>query len=216
MYYCSPIAGKRFYLQLLLMSVPGPISFEDLCTIASIVYLTFQAACIALGLLEDNCKWIDYLIEAAVFAVSTQLCSLFVTALLYGPIVELVTLWDCFKQFIYNNLPCFLAYQPNAPPIVSEDDNAYFNYGLYFIYQILADYQKMLVDYGLPQFQYQWGVIMEGSNPLFIAKLQQYDPIEEECQFIELCQQLNTDQVVCFNTVVAAIDIDLQAAYFFL
>ena len=41
MYYCSPIAGERFYLRLLLTSVPGPTSFKDLCTVAGIVYLTF-------------------------------------------------------------------------------------------------------------------------------------------------------------------------------
>ena len=56
---------------------------------------------------------------------------------------------------------------------------------------------------------------MEGSNPLFIAELQQYDPIEEEYQFTKLCQQLNIDQVVCFNTVVATIDTNPQAACFF-
>ena len=74
----------------------------------------------------------------------------------------------------------------------------------------------MLVDYSLPQFQYQWGVITEGNNLLLTAELQQYDPIEEECQFTKLCQQLNTDQVACFNTVVAAIDTDPQAACFFI
>ena len=57
---------------------------------------------------------------------------------------------------------------------------------------------------------------MEGSNPLFIAELQQYNSIEEECQFTKLYQQLNTDQVVYFDTVVAAIDTNLQVVYFFL
>jgi hypothetical protein len=70
MYYYSPITGKRFYLQLLLTSVPGPTSFKDLRTITSIVYLTFQAAYMALGLLEDNYKWINCLTEAAVFTIS--------------------------------------------------------------------------------------------------------------------------------------------------
>ena len=46
----------------------------------------------ALGLLEDNYKWINCLIKATVFTISAQLRSLFVTALLYGPIAELVTL----------------------------------------------------------------------------------------------------------------------------
>ena len=64
----------------------------------------------ALGLLNNNYKWVNYLTKAAVFIISAQLHSLFVTALIYGPIAELVILWDCFKQFIYNNLLYFLAY----------------------------------------------------------------------------------------------------------
>jgi len=49
-----------------------------------------------------------------------------------------------------------------------------------------VDQQKMLMDYSLPQFQHQWGIITEGSNPLLAAELQQYDLMEEEHQFTEL------------------------------
>ena len=66
----------------------------------------------------------------------------------------------------------------------------------------------MFMDYGLPQFQHQWGVIAKYNNLLLAAKLQQYDYIEEEQQFTKLHQQLNTDQAVCFNTITAAIDMD--------
>ena len=46
----------------------------------------------ALGLLEDDYKWINCLIETVVFAVGAQLHSLFVIALLYGSVAELITL----------------------------------------------------------------------------------------------------------------------------
>ena len=122
------------------MSIPSFTSFKDLRTVTSIVYLTFQAAYIALKLLEDNYKWINYLIEAVIFTINTQLCSLFITVLLYSPVTEPVVLQNRFKWSIYNNLPRFLACQPNTPPTVTKDNNAYFNYSLYLIYQILADY----------------------------------------------------------------------------
>ena len=169
----------------------------------------------ALGLLEDDYKWINYFTEAAVFATGAQLRSLFVTALVYGPVAEPVALWDRFKQSICDDLPRFLARQPNAPA-VGEDNDASLDYGLYLIHRMLADHQKTLTDYGLPQFQHQWAVIAEGNNPLLAAELQQYDPIEEERQFTELRQQLNADQAACFDTVVAAIDTDPQTARFFL
>ena len=169
----------------------------------------------ALRLLKNNYKQINCLTEAAVFTINTQLRSLFITILLYSPIAEPVILQDHFKQSIYNNLFYFLAYQLNTPLIVTKDNNAYFNYSLYLIYQIFADHQKILINYSLPQFQYQQGFIIEGNNLFFIAKLQQYNPIKEKHQFTELHQQLNIDQVVYFNTIVAAIDTNLQAAYFF-
>ena len=46
----------------------------------------------ALGLLKNNYKWVNYLTEAAVFTIGAQLCSLFITVLLYSPIAELVVL----------------------------------------------------------------------------------------------------------------------------
>ena len=168
------------------MSVSSRTSFKYLCTVTSIVYPTFQAAYIAIGLLEDDYKQINCLIEACIFTAGTQLYSLFVTTLLYSPVAELVALWDRFKQSICDNLSHFLAQQPNVPFTVSKDDNAHLNYSLYLIYQILADQQKTLTDYGLPQFQHQWGVIAERGNPLLAAELQQYDCIEEEQQFTEL------------------------------
>ena len=105
MYYCSPVAGERFYLRLLLTSVPGPTSFEDLRTIAGIVYPTFQAACVALGLLEDDHEWIDCLTEAAVFATGAKLRSIFLLALLYGPVAGASCFMDRFKQSICDDLP---------------------------------------------------------------------------------------------------------------
>ena len=88
MYYCNPVAGERFYLRLLLTAVRGPTSFEHLRTVAGTLYPTFQAACVALGLLNDDREWIDYLTEASVFAGGPQLRTLFVTALVHGPVAD--------------------------------------------------------------------------------------------------------------------------------
>ena len=88
MYYCSPITSERFYLRLLLTVIPGATSFEHLRTVAGTIYPTFQAACVALGLLNDDREWADCLQEASVFATGAQLRSLFVTALVYSPVTN--------------------------------------------------------------------------------------------------------------------------------
>lgn len=66
MYYVSPRDVERYYLRMLLCHVPGATSFENLrCTpkpdpedpTESIVHPTFQAACVAHGLLADDHEW---------------------------------------------------------------------------------------------------------------------------------------------------------------
>ncbi len=59
MYHCNPFAGERYYLRLLLTSVTGPRSFEDLRIVDNHLYPTFRAACVALGLLEDDGEWVS-------------------------------------------------------------------------------------------------------------------------------------------------------------
>ena len=53
-YHCNPFAGERYYLRLLLTIVRGAKSFQDLCTVNGVLHSTFQATCVARGLLEDD------------------------------------------------------------------------------------------------------------------------------------------------------------------
>jgi len=57
MYFVHLAVGERFFLRLLLIVVPGATSFEHLRTIDDIEHPTFQVACKALGLLQDDAKW---------------------------------------------------------------------------------------------------------------------------------------------------------------
>ena len=54
MYYCNPFAGERYYLRLLLTVIRGAQSFQHLRTVDGILHPTFQATCVARGLLEDD------------------------------------------------------------------------------------------------------------------------------------------------------------------
>ncbi|KAG1043537.1 hypothetical protein G6F43_011632 [Rhizopus delemar] len=64
MYYCTPTAGERFFLRLLLTVVRGPTSFESLKTVNGVVYSTFREACQALHLIEDDQEWFKCFSEA--------------------------------------------------------------------------------------------------------------------------------------------------------
>jgi hypothetical protein len=81
MYYCSPVAGERYYLQLLLTVVRKLQSFKDLYWHEGVCYLTYWAACVAYSLAEDDEEWFQCFTEAVLFTLSRRLQMLFVTAL---------------------------------------------------------------------------------------------------------------------------------------
>ena len=57
MFFVHPSGGELYFLRLLLNTVRGPTSFKDLRTIDGQVHPTFKAACVALGLLQDDEEW---------------------------------------------------------------------------------------------------------------------------------------------------------------
>jgi hypothetical protein len=57
MYHYSPISGEKYYLRLLLTVVRGSRSFTDLYFVEGVRYPTYQAACIARGLAENDQEW---------------------------------------------------------------------------------------------------------------------------------------------------------------
>ncbi|KAL6421224.1 hypothetical protein ACFW04_013648 [Cataglyphis niger] len=53
----SPTQTELFYLRLLLLTVKGAKSFNHLKTVNGKVCQSFSAACLALGMIEDDDKW---------------------------------------------------------------------------------------------------------------------------------------------------------------
>ncbi|XP_013601568.1 PREDICTED: uncharacterized protein LOC106309027 [Brassica oleracea var. oleracea] len=80
-HFVSPGSGQLFYLRLLLTKVKGPTRFEDIKTIDGVEYPSFQDACYALGLLDDDQKYIDAIMEASNWGSATFLRKLFMRLL---------------------------------------------------------------------------------------------------------------------------------------
>ena len=80
-----PAAGDVFFLRMLLHHdhCKGCTSFERLKTVNGDVLETYQEACRALGLLQDDNEWDDALAEGAVTRMCPALRELFVTILLF-------------------------------------------------------------------------------------------------------------------------------------
>jgi hypothetical protein len=97
-YTVHPNSGERYYLRLLLHSVRGPLSFDDLKTVDGELHATFQSACRALGLLEDDSCWEGTMREAAVTDSPSKLRDLFSVLLVFCNLSHPLELWTLFKD----------------------------------------------------------------------------------------------------------------------
>ena len=89
---------ELYCLRLLLHHVPGAVDFSSLKTVNDIVCETFQAACIELGLLDDE-KELDKAIEEAfMIQFGEQLRSLFLSILLFVKPANPFQFWENHKE----------------------------------------------------------------------------------------------------------------------
>jgi hypothetical protein len=82
-YYVHPSVGERYYLRMLLMTVKGATSYEDIRTWKGVILPTFKVACNARGLLGDDKEWLNAFDEVVPWTTSPQLRQFFVTMLLH-------------------------------------------------------------------------------------------------------------------------------------
>ncbi|KAH0611538.1 uncharacterized protein H6S33_010803 [Morchella sextelata] len=210
MYHCNPVMGEKYYLRLLLTAVRGAKSFEHLRTVGNILHPTFKAACIALGLLEDDQEWIQCFTEAIVFSSGSSLRTLFATALLFGDVTDPLTLWTQFGIKICDDLPNAL--RNNESLLFPENmENPHLDYGLYLISQILADSGKTLTDFSIPPNTNDWG--FTNGNEMIAAELR-YDNQAEAHSYETGVGQLNADQLNCFNTIIQGVENPANAHFF--
>lgn len=74
--------------------------FEIIRRINGVDHETYGEPCYALGLLDDNKKWNDYLAETAQWASGNELQNLFITILNHCQIFNSRKLWKITIQFI--------------------------------------------------------------------------------------------------------------------
>jgi hypothetical protein len=89
-----PTSGERYYLRILLNTVKGCTSYEDIMTVNGVVYLTFKEASQILGYLDDDNEWIHCINEAVNWASGTQLRQLFTTILCHCEVTNPKALWE--------------------------------------------------------------------------------------------------------------------------
>ena len=98
MYSVNPLEGERYYLRLLLLHVPGAISFAALRTVDNTVYPSFRAACAALHLLDDDANLAATLADASTYQMPRQFRMLFATICSFCHPSNALDLWLTYKD----------------------------------------------------------------------------------------------------------------------
>jgi hypothetical protein len=124
--------SEIFHLRMLLTIVKGPTSFEDLRTyprtgIAAdrTVHETFQLACLARGLIEDDKEWDAAMEEASVSRASPALRQLFVTILQHCNPSKPRDLWEKYKALMAEDFAWKRRIDANirGPTVIDADVN---------------------------------------------------------------------------------------------
>ncbi|UYV76902.1 hypothetical protein LAZ67_14002340 [Cordylochernes scorpioides] len=97
-YTVHPTNAECYYLRLLLFHIRGPCSFQSLRTVEGVIHTTFQMACKALGLLEDDSHWNETLKEASICRDAASVRALFSTMLIFCHLSNTLTLWHAHKE----------------------------------------------------------------------------------------------------------------------
>lgn len=78
---------------MLLTKIPKPTSFDDIRTVNNIHYCTFQDACRALGLLDDDKEWHEVIQDYSKCGFPVQIHQLFVHIIVNYQVGNLRNLW---------------------------------------------------------------------------------------------------------------------------
>lgn len=92
--YVTISTGALYYLRVLINRRRGPTSYNDLKTVDGVLYETFQDACYAMGLLDDDKEYIESIREASEWGSGHFLRKLFAIMLLTESVTSPIGVWD--------------------------------------------------------------------------------------------------------------------------
>lgn len=103
-YTVHPNDAECYYLRLLLHTVRGPTSFEEIRTIDGVACQTYREACQKLGLLENDQHWDTTMQEAAFSSMPQQMRTLFAIILTTCAPSNPRELWEKYKESLSEDI----------------------------------------------------------------------------------------------------------------
>lgn len=120
--YTHHSSGELWYLRMLISKIPGPTSFKDIRTVNEIVYSTFQDACRALGLLDDDKEWHEVIEECSKCGFPGQIRQLFVHIIVNCQVSDLRNLWLSHWKEMSDDILYIQRQIRNNPNLILDDE----------------------------------------------------------------------------------------------
>ncbi|XP_071565387.1 uncharacterized protein [Temnothorax nylanderi] len=208
-YTIHPNNTECYYLRLLLHEIRGPTSFLDLKIANGVLCSTFQSACKALGLLEDDKHWDNTLEEAALCDSPFKLRELFTVMLVFCQLTEPLSLWEKYKDSLSEDITRQVEreLQGNAQQVMDE----VYNRCLVLIEDtVLALGGQELHQYGLSQPK-RSGEVLKNRDYL---RETNYD-VNTLAQVVSINEGLLTDeQFAVYRQVLSSIESSAGQVFF--
>ncbi|XP_022032410.1 uncharacterized protein LOC110933499 [Helianthus annuus] len=103
------LAREAYFLRIILNKVRGPTSFDDIKTVNGKVYDTYRDACYALGLLDDDSKYVEAIKEANLTGSASYIRNLFSMMLLFSSLSRPEVFWESSWRYMADDFVYRLA-----------------------------------------------------------------------------------------------------------
>lgn len=202
-YFVSPRHGDKYYLRLLLHHVKGATSWEDLRTVNGVLHPSFQEACVARGLLQDDAEWVRCLKEASDEAgafMPWQLRSLFAVILNFNRPQKPAELWRLFKEPMMEDMIYRAKEGGNLNPNMVELENN----ALYEVELLLQQHGESLANFpGMPLPHPPRDVPQESE---VVRRERNYDMVEQQTIAGRMRIMLSDEQAAVVHCILTALD----------
>jgi len=178
-----------------------------------VTHPSFQAACLALGLLQDDGEWRQCLSDAVHMASASQMRTLFVTILRDCHPTQPERLWEEFKADLCDDLRIILGHHGMPNPT----EEQIYDYGLFLLQTALAQSTTSnslaQMHPSMPHSHLNWGVVH--GNEL-IAEQMAYDSAAQQHEADHRTSKFNADQQSAYVQIMAAVEHQSDEKLFFL
>ncbi|CAN6890641.1 unnamed protein product, partial [Brassica oleracea] len=102
--HIQPSGDELYFLRVLLNWVRGPTSYEDIRTVDGVLYPTYEDACYALGLMDDDKEFIEAIKDASDCSSATYARKLFARMLVSKSLSQPHVVWEATWEYLTDDI----------------------------------------------------------------------------------------------------------------